>query len=676
VSGYFKNLSLGKKGFALVVVAVISIISIVGIARSSLDFMTNSLKHTAQTAIPQFDEISTTISLIQGAHLEVVRSSALANTGLTGAPLDRQFKIAHDALLTLSALYAFDEAVNAGLVLTATKEIATRYIALASDALEMLSFEPNAGTMMINSADDTYNELVNTATQTAQTSTDTINQDAKAATDFAYRAKTSFLVVSAISLIFCILTTLAIIRSITKPINQMTQNMRELADGDLNIEIEDCGTKNEIGRMASALTIFRNNAIEAQSLREAREIARLKQVQIEQDAQRAKETQAEKEATRIHEEKMVSDKRAQESKTLEQQLAQIIEAAEQGDFNYRIDYDFDQSSLNDVKHGVNSLMSTVNTGLHEACLVLQELANGNLTSRMKGTFHGAFADLQQDTNQSAQQFETAIIQISKSASEVHADSIEISAAAKNLSIRTEKTAANLEETVAAVEELTGSVSGSARGAEKAKSLVLASRSQANESWVVADRAIVAMEGIAGFSKRISASVDVINQIAFQTNLLALNAGVEAARAGESGRGFSVVASEVRSLSVQAADSAKEIENLIAQSSQEVERGVGLVAETGATIQEMLVSIDEAAQHVSEIAIGAREQAAGIGAINTSLAGIDSATQQNVAMFEETTAASHSLSSASAELTQLASKFEASSPHVEDVVEKIVNHAAE
>jgi methyl-accepting chemotaxis protein len=168
--------------------------------------------------------------------------------------------------------------------------------------------------------------------------------------------------------------------------------------------------------------------------------------------------------------------------------------------------------------------------------------------------------------------------------------------------------------------------------------------------------VAAMDDIAEFSKQISETVNVINGIAFQTNLLALNAGVEAARAGDAGRGFSVVASEVRALAVRAAESAKQIEGLISRSSEQVRRGVDLVDQTGNAIRNMSQSIDVATQHVSAIAESAAQQSSGIESANAAIGEIEQATQQNAAMFEETTAASVSLSTAAEALTALSREF--------------------
>jgi methyl-accepting chemotaxis protein len=166
-----------------------------------------------------------------------------------------------------------------------------------------------------------------------------------------------------------------------------------------------------------------------------------------------------------------------------------------------------------------------------------------------------------------------------------------------------------------------------------------------------------MSAIEKSSQQIGQIISVIDEIAFQTNLLALNAGVEAARAGDAGRGFAVVASEVRALAQRSAEAAKEIKGLISMSSSQVGQGVDLVAETGKALERIFSQIAEMDTIVTEIATSAREQATGLQEVNTAVNQMDQVTQQNAAMVEESTAASHTLSLETEELTKLVGRFQ-------------------
>ena len=201
------------------------------------------------------------------------------------------------------------------------------------------------------------------------------------------------------------------------------------------------------------------------------------------------------------------------------------------------------------------------------------------------------------------------------------------------------------------------VKKSADGAAHAREVVAIADGDAKKSAVIVRQAVEAMDGIAKSAEQISQIIGVIDEIAFQTNLLALNAGVEAARAGEAGRGFAVVASEVRALAQRSAEAAKEIKGLISASGTQVDQGVKLVGETGRSLERIMTQVNDINNVVAEIAAGAKEQSTGLAEINTAIAQMDQATQQNAAMAEESTAASHSLSTEAAELADLVGAFQ-------------------
>lgn len=215
---------------------------------------------------------------------------------------------------------------------------------------------------------------------------------------------------------------------------------------------------------------------------------------------------------------------------------------------------------------------------------------------------------------------------------------EVNSAAEDLSRRTETQAATLEQTAAAVEEINASVKASAEATMQTNQVVSQTRNNAKEGNEVVRESIDKMQEIAESSNRISKIISVIDDIAFQTNLLALNAGVEAARAGEAGRGFAVVASEVRGLAQRASDSAKEINALIQNSTQVVESGVNLVDQAGKALGAIVGDVEKASSLSAQITNSAQEQSTGLAEITTGVSHLDSVTQQNAAMVEETAAA--------------------------------------
>ncbi|MBI1251527.1 MAG: PAS domain S-box protein [Alphaproteobacteria bacterium] len=287
---------------------------------------------------------------------------------------------------------------------------------------------------------------------------------------------------------------------------------------------------------------------------------------------------------------------------------------------------------------------------------LHELAEGDLTARIDEPFPGEYEKLRADFNAAMEKMQEAMKSIVSNAGGIRTGAGEISQAADDLSRRTEQQAASLEETAAALDEITATVRKTAEGAKQANSAVTVARGDAEASGQVVKETVAAMAEIEKSSNQISQIIGVIDEIAFQTNLLALNAGVEAARAGEAGRGFAVVASEVRALAQRSSEAAKEIKGLILASSQHVETGVDLVGQAGTALEQIVSKVTEISGLISEIAASAQEQATGLAQVNTAINQMDQTTQQNAAMVEESTAASHSLTQEAEELMTLISRF--------------------
>ena len=287
---------------------------------------------------------------------------------------------------------------------------------------------------------------------------------------------------------------------------------------------------------------------------------------------------------------------------------------------------------------------------------LARLARGDLMSRLTAEVGPEFQQLKDDFNGAVAALEATMIEVSSTTTSIRSGVDEIGVAADDLSRRTEQQAASLEETAAALEEITTTVRRSATGAKQASEVVSGARGEAEKSGVVVGDAVNAMGKIEGSAQQISQIIGVIDEIAFQTNLLALNAGVEAARAGDAGKGFAVVASEVRALAQRSAEAAKEIKALISASTDQVSEGVDLVGQTGSTLQGIVSKVAEIDSLVTEISASAQEQSVGLHQVNIAVNQMDQVTQQNAAMVEETTAATHALKSQTAELARLVSGF--------------------
>ncbi|MEF0941943.1 methyl-accepting chemotaxis protein [Rhizobium sp. BR 362] len=379
---------------------------------------------------------------------------------------------------------------------------------------------------------------------------------------------------------------------IATPLTRLHRRMATLASGDTTSEIEGLDRRDEIGQMASAVSVFRDNAIER---------ARL-EAQAEADRNLSDSERAEHEAQRAAE---------------AAHLQQAVQALGDG---------------------------------------LKRLADGDLVTHINTQFVAHLDQLRQDFNNSLIKLNEAMQAVGANARAISAGANEIRGSADELSKRTEQQAASVEETAAALEQITTTVKDAAKRAEEASRLVAHTRAGAERSGEIVRNAVSAMQQIEKSSSEIGNIIGVIDDIAFQTNLLALNAGVEAARAGEAGKGFAVVAQEVRELAQRSANAAKEIKTLITASSTHVQTGVNLVDETGKALDAIVSEVQEINLHVHAIAEASREQSAGLQEINTAVNAMDHGTQQNAAMVEESTAASHSLATEAASLTALLGQF--------------------
>ena len=414
-------------------------------------------------------------------------------------------------------------------------------------------------------------------------------------------------------------------RQLSRPIQTVTRTMKQLASGDLGTEVPYADRQDEIGEMAQAVEIFRENAIMVRDLNTHDEVSR----------------------------RLSAD--------LQAQIALVVKAAAAGDFSARITRDYQSDDLNRFARSVNELVETVDMGVAETRRVVSALAEGDLTQIMEGQFQGSFAELQHNFNAALANLQSAIQDVQASTDGINANSGELGAASDDLSKRTEQQAAALEETSAALEEITVAVKNSTQQAMEATHLVGEATRNAKQSGAIVRNAVDAMGRIEQASREISQIISVIDEIAFQTNLLALNAGVEAARAGEAGKGFAVVAQEVRELAQRAASAAKDIKTLINKSGEEVAIGVRYVQETGSALTDIEQRVVVINDRINSIATAAHQQASGLSEVSAAINQMDQVTQQNAAMVEETSAATHKLKSEADGLAGLVSRFRIGEP---------------
>ena len=247
-------------------------------------------------------------------------------------------------------------------------------------------------------------------------------------------------------------------------------------------------------------------------------------------------------------------------------------------------------------------------------------------------------------------------QVREASDAIAEGSAQIAGGNADLSRRTELQAGSLQQTAASMQALSGTVQANAETALEANRMAGTASTAAEQGGTLVGKVVTTMHDISESSRRIADIIGVIDGIAFQTNILALNAAVEAARAGEQGRGFAVVAGEVRSLAQRSADAAKEIKSLIGTSMDRVENGTRLVSDAGQAMDGIVGQVRQVSALIERISEATLAQQAGIGEVGQAVTRLDSATQQNAALVEQSAHASENLRRQATQLSDTVSVF--------------------
>ena len=439
--------------------------------------------------------------------------------------------------------------------------------------------------------------------------------------------RNTMILIGAVLLALSAVCSVLIARTITRPVARLTKTMSEIAGNQLDTDVPGLKRTDELGDMAKAVEVFRQNGL------------RIAELRASEDS--------------LNEERADQALRMQK---LQADIDRVVGAAIEGDFTLRANTDLSDPDLKRLASNVNELLANVDRGIGETGEVLAALAKADLSLRVTGSYKGAFDKLKTDTNGVAEQLGEIISQLRDTSGALKTATGEILSGANDLSERTTRQAATIEETSATMEQLRDTVAQNAVEAADASKQARTVSTEAEASGTVMGQANSAMERITQSSAKISNIIGLIDDIAFQTNLLALNASVEAARAGEAGKGFAVVAVEVRRLAQSAAEASSEVKVLIEQSANEVQGGSKLVAEAAERLLAVQSGISANASLLEGMARASREQASAIEEVNVAVRQLDEMTQHNAALVEETNAAIEQTEVQAAELDRVIGIF--------------------
>lgn len=380
------------------------------------------------------------------------------------------------------------------------------------------------------------------------------------------------------ALLVMAVATMVLMNRMFAPLARLSEATKRVAQGQLSESIADQERGDEIGALASNLEAFRESLL------------RQREIEVEAAENRAK----------------IEDERRQSlaDRELRSRSLEVV--------------------IQEIGDGLNKLSNSV------------------LTHSVTGAFPVEMERLKQDFNRAVVALARALSSIDQSSRSVSNAADELRTSADELARRTERQAIAVSETANAIDQLNKSIVIQKEKAESANAIAKETLEESHASRDVMGKAMEAMTEIKASSGEINSIIGVIDDIAFQTNLLALNAGVEAARAGEAGQGFAVVAHEVRELAQRSSASAKEIAALLSKANQNVSSGVELVGRAAGQIDGIAARVGSISGRIEDLMNVTRDDVVTLRQIATSVAQIDSTTQQNAAMVEENTAAIHGL----------------------------------
>jgi methyl-accepting chemotaxis protein len=340
----------------------------------------------------------------------------------------------------------------------------------------------------------------------------------------------------------------------------------------------------------------------------------------------------------------------------------LIEASLDGRLDVRSQSARFQGGYRELVDGINHLLDAMAAPINEAAQVLDRVAARDLTVRMTGAYRGEFGRIRGSVNTAVQNLEAAFADVAAAADQVTGAGTQISAGAHVLADGASQQAAALEQISSGLHELAQVSQRNAASAHGACAVAEQTRARARDGLESMLRLTEAVERIKASSHATARIVRTIDDIAFQTNLLALNAAVEAARAGEAGRGFGVVADEVRNLAMRSAEAARTTADLIEESVRDAECGAQLKTE----VLRSLDAIDQQAvtmvATIADISRSSEQQYRDVGHATNALADLNALTAQVANSSEVSAQTAEELSRQADRMQAMLARFVVSSTH--------------
>ncbi|MFW2541103.1 methyl-accepting chemotaxis protein [Primorskyibacter sp. 2E107] len=608
-----RNLPIVVKGVIGSLLAISGLVYIIYMAFAELDDSANRMHEVSSKMLPELNYGAQMVSATSQMHLELLQLITYANSSVGADVMQRHID------QTVAAGQAFRDLLGAmtGPEKETLEQLAAEYFMQVEQAITFVTVDASMAAMFLSGTRESYQQIDGIISGIMeQASATTGNRVDDMATEATAVIETfSPLAIAAIG--GGLFITILIQLSIARPVRRMTAAMTAVTEARFDVKVPCQGLTNELGRMAAALSVFRDAAQE----REARAVA---------------------------------------FERLQQTLGKSLQSAHRGEFDVRIEENFEFAELQEIARAVNRLVAGLEHAFTEVGAVLHALANADLTRRMEGQFEGAFEILQNDVATTCDTLSSLVGTIRDTSSQAKSASREIADGSQTLSGQSDRQAASLEEASAALQGMSDLMKNSAKNADDAAGFSREAKQSAHRGRKVAESAVEAMSNVKSSSNKIAEIASAIDSIAFNTNLLALNAAVEAARAGAAGKGFSIVAGEVRSLAQMTSDAAANITTLVSESGPLIELGVTNVGETNSELNMIAGHVERLASLIEELSQSVKEQATNSDEITAAVRDMESITINNAAMADTSSQAATRLAVLVDTLDDLVGRFNAKS----------------
>lgn len=479
----------------------------------------------------------------------------------------------------------------------------------------------------------------------------------------------SILIIMGIILPFIFVLGYIFTKNIVKPIKHLEATAHKVALGEINIELQT-NSEDEIGKLNQSFVKMIENIKESSIHAEKISLGDLDINII---------PKSDKDVLSISLKKVVAN-----VNNLVKDVNLLSQSAIEGKLSTRIDANKHNGEYKNVVLGFNETLNAISNPFNETIKILKSLAAGDMTTRMTSSCRGDYNIIKENINMVANELSEALKKVNEVIQATASAANQISSSAEEMAAGAQEQSAQASEVAGAVEEMTKTIfetsrnTGAAADASKNAGKIAKEGGKAVEETIegmiriseVVTKSAATVQELGKSSDQIGEIIQVIDDIADQTNLLALNAAIEAARAGEQGRGFAVVADEVRKLAERTTKATKEIATMITQiqkdtaqavtamklGSEEVERGKILAVTAGKSIKDIILGAEKVADTITQVAAASEQQSSTSEQIGKNIESINQVTQETAGGIQQIAQASEDLSRLTITLQELIAKF--------------------